>query len=492
MEKLKTKLSLFFLLMAFAMSASATMQIFVKTQTGKTITLEVESTDLISTVKGMIETKEGVPANRQVLKSGDTVLEDSKTLSDYSIGKEATLNLYLSVIEGIRITFNDGTTPTANMAFESQPTMTYSSDGTVTLNANTVDEQTYQAEDVEVLEHLTVDDTFPMSATCAEGYDTYYATFYSSMWAYTLPEGVTAYLGTLNADNGDRIRLGKITDGIIPAGVPVILESAADSYNLTPVDCVHGAEGSNILKGTDTQVTEVPADSRVLRNGLGFYEETSQIEANTAYITASATPLRGYHALPLPCHLDIKDIGWSSLYYDAALEIPEGVLVYYAGKEITGDEFKLKNLEGKIPAKTGVIVKGEAGTMISFPLIETGVSPLSDTNYFKGLLAAKPCSTVSSDDEGNKTIYTLAGEEEDGTIIFQPFNTSLELNAYKIYLPLESTSQNVKFRFDDTTGISTYRSTDTNNGKAVNLMGVQVDDSYRGIILKGGKKFIRH
>jgi ubiquitin len=76
------------------------MQLFVKTLTGKTVSIEVEEGESIEDVKAKIAEKEGIPPEQQRLIFGGQQLQDSKTLDDYNVGDDATLHLVLRLRGG--------------------------------------------------------------------------------------------------------------------------------------------------------------------------------------------------------------------------------------------------------------------------------------------------------------------------------------------------------------------------------------------------------
>lgn len=84
------------------------MQLFVKTLTGKTVSIEVEEGESIEDVKAKIAEKEGIPPEQQRLIFGGQQLQDAKTLQDYDVGDDATLHLVLRLRGGEMFRFMNG------------------------------------------------------------------------------------------------------------------------------------------------------------------------------------------------------------------------------------------------------------------------------------------------------------------------------------------------------------------------------------------------
>ena len=97
-----------------ALRLSGSMQVFVKTQKGKIIAIEVESSDTVYTVKAKIQTIEDILPEMQCLRLTGKNLEDELTMADCNISHDDTLDLFKKQMQ-IFIKVLDGTTKTLDV-----------------------------------------------------------------------------------------------------------------------------------------------------------------------------------------------------------------------------------------------------------------------------------------------------------------------------------------------------------------------------------------
>ena len=289
-------------------------------------------------------------------------------------------------------------------------------------------------------------------------------------WAFgwcTSLETVTFAEGSqLSEIGGSAFAETALTSIEIPASVTIIGDCAFGGAGSLASVTVHWTES---LPSMDSDPFTGINENAVLNVPFGTVAKYSAVNAFKDFFKEIKSP---------DFELGVSSAGWASMYLPCAVTIPSDAEVYYASA-VSGSTITLSEVKGILPAKTGVIVKAEEGT-VKFAETAEAETPI-DGNLFEGVLADK---------SDYKDVYVLSGASAEGKPLFQEYNGD-KLNAFKAYLPMSAVpgGGEIKFRFDEATGIESLTpALSEGEGAIYNLNGVRVDGSYKGIVIRNGKK----
>lgn len=256
--------------------------------------------------------------------------------------------------------------------------------------------------------------------------------------------------------------------------------SVPEGYTITEVK----------MKGTKT----VKLNNLTDELWSGEQREIEFSASATQNITTIEVAYKKNAVAPTSVSVTIGETGYATLYYsDRALTVPAGVKGYTCS--LAGGSFKMEEVftEGKIiPASTGVLLNGNPGTY-TFNVSSEAGTPVAD-NWLKG-------SDEEATTEGGERYYMLSLDANStaGSVGFYwgaPNGRAFTNGAHKAYLCVKPGVAGAKtcYRFDgQTTAIDGTRADKptTADGAVYNLAGQRVDRSYKGVVIKNGKKYIQ-
>lgn len=256
--------------------------------------------------------------------------------------------------------------------------------------------------------------------------------------------------------------------------------SVPEGYTITEVK----------MKGTKT----VKLNNLTDESWSGEQREIEFSASATQNITTIEVAYKKNAVAPTSVSVTIGETGYATLYYSSlALTVPAGVKGYTCS--LAGGSFKMEEVftEGKIiPAGTGVLLNGNPGTYTFNVSSETG-TPVAD-NWLKG-------SDEKATTKGGERYYMLSLDANStaGSVGFYwgaPNGGAFTNGAHKAYLCVKPGVAGAKtcYRFDgQTTAIDGTRADKPTaaDGAVYNLAGQRVDRSYKGVVIKNGKKYIQ-
>lgn len=270
---------------------------------------------------------------------------------------------------------------------------------------------------------------------------------YQDLYTVVIPEGAVGIIF-----NGDGAQTVDITD-FNHEGYWV--ETSTDGNNHYYV----GVYGDPVAANATVEVT-----SEILANGATF--------ANVVKVEL----VKGVTEVPF----SITAAGWASFSNAKAVQLPAGVKAYIATEKNGTDVDLVELTDGVVPAETGVLLKADEGSY-------TATVVNTDVTYSENLLvAALEAYEVPIALEGR--IYAFG--QYQGLVGFVLAEAGYEVAAGKAYLLLSTPSAKPFISIAETTGINGVNVNALDGQATYNLQGQRVNGSQRGVVIRGGKKYI--